>query len=159
MNLPDTIIFLKGLPISWYWTLEDGHLTKKKKEELTSEEIIKVFCKGAVEFLDKKKNQPVGYFIYFEGINSYDITEGLNYKIIYFYPDDLGTNSLIDSSFSERKTRQQIWFSATVCHALPEPQQYKDLTRCLRLQVLLLADCYGIPGLQARDQRHSIQHL
>ena len=82
---------MKGFPISWYWTLEDGHLTKKKKEELTNDEILKVFCKGSVGKDYQKKLQPVAYFIYFEGINSYDITEGLNYKVIYFFADQLGT--------------------------------------------------------------------
>ena len=85
VNLPETVVLVKGVPISWYHTKDDGTIHKRKKESLTNEMIIKKFCTGV------KPTQPVAYFILFEGINTMDLSEGLQYKILYFFKDDLVT--------------------------------------------------------------------
>jgi hypothetical protein len=55
--IPDTIIFRKGRPVSWYFTNHDGTVLKKKLANVTFDNIVKAFTKNA------KNGDIVGYFI------------------------------------------------------------------------------------------------
>jgi hypothetical protein len=57
ISIPDTIIFKKGRPVSWYFTNSEGKVLKKKGPNVTFENIVKVFSKGM------KPGDITGYFI------------------------------------------------------------------------------------------------
>jgi hypothetical protein len=43
INIPDTIIYRYGQPVSWYFTAMNGHIKKKNKHNLVSSKIEEVF--------------------------------------------------------------------------------------------------------------------
>lgn len=49
LRIPDTIVFRKGRPMSWYFTNSQGAVLKKKEPSLNYEEIKKKFVKGVSE--------------------------------------------------------------------------------------------------------------
>jgi len=57
INIPDTVIFRKGSPSQWYFTTEQGVLLRKKKNNLTMENIIQGFTQKA------KRDDIVAYFV------------------------------------------------------------------------------------------------
>ncbi len=57
IKIPDTIVFRKGRPMSWYFTNNEGVVLRKKQSSLTFPEITKKFTKKANE------GDIVAYFI------------------------------------------------------------------------------------------------
>ena len=65
-NIPDTIIFAKGVPTVWYFNSLEGKILRKKAENITMENIIKRFTSK------HSQDTIVAYFI---SMNIQDIQE------------------------------------------------------------------------------------
>ena len=50
LNIPDTIIYKFGQPVSWYFTARDGKVKKKNKHNLMNVKIEESFTKRTVGF-------------------------------------------------------------------------------------------------------------
>ena len=50
VNIPDTVVFKDGLPISWYFTSLDGRIKRKKREKLDSRAIEESFTTRALGY-------------------------------------------------------------------------------------------------------------
>ncbi len=60
INIPDTVVFRQGALAQWYFSNDNGELLRKKRENLTPENIIKTFTqKSKGDFI-------VPYFITME---------------------------------------------------------------------------------------------
>lgn len=57
INVPDTIIYKYGQPVSWYFTSVNGHVKKKNKSNLISAKIEEAFTKHILGY------DVIGYFI------------------------------------------------------------------------------------------------
>eukprot|EP00736_Rhodelphis_marinus_P010700 Rmarinus@m.24752 len=55
LNIPDTVVYRYGTPITWYFTSKkDGSLKRKRQKNLNASEIFRVYTKGG-ELLRTKK--------------------------------------------------------------------------------------------------------
>lgn len=60
IHIPETIIFIHGIPTAWYFTNQDGKILRKKARNLSHENIVQ-------RFTAKKSQQDiVGYFIHID---------------------------------------------------------------------------------------------
>lgn len=83
IEIPDTIVFLKGAPIAWYRSVNES-VVKRKNEHLKVEEVAKCFLKKSKTFT-YSETDPVAYFIHFLPLDgSFSLAEGVQYKITYF---------------------------------------------------------------------------
>lgn len=57
LSIPHTIIFIDGIPTTWYFTNTEGKILRKRNKNMTFENIIKAFTTKS------SPNDIVGYFI------------------------------------------------------------------------------------------------
>lgn len=57
INIPDTIVYKFGQPVSWYFTAEDGKVKKKFKTNIINAKIEEAFTKASVG------SYIIGYYI------------------------------------------------------------------------------------------------
>lgn len=63
LNLPDTIVYEKGQPVTWYFTL-DSVMRKKRKDNMSIDAIYQKLTKGVVGFRDADIKQPAGFLFH-----------------------------------------------------------------------------------------------
>ena len=89
INVPDTVVYEFGLPISWYFTSKNGNLKKKNKINLLSAKIEEEFNKHALGY------DVIAYFI------SIPFNEAINSDVTIDYFDRAKLNEFL---YREKKT-------------------------------------------------------
>jgi hypothetical protein len=60
INIPETILFIHGIPTAWYFTSQEGKVLRKKTKNLSYENLVNRFTSK------RPQEDIVGYFIHID---------------------------------------------------------------------------------------------